>query len=182
MATTVTYTVATEAEFDAAIAAIDLGGTASAANTDYVILITADLGLASDIPAIALATGDTLTIQGANADNPNSLAVIDGGGGRGFVVNSGTVSLANLSLIAMSAPGGAGGVPGGGGALFVGAGAVVSTSSVNFSSTVPVAARRPAVPCSSRKAARSRLWAARSTAPAWPRARASSSRVTAASP
>jgi hypothetical protein len=91
MATTVTYTVATEAEFDAAIAAIDLGGTASAANTDYVILITADLGLASDIPAIALATGDTLTIQGANADNPNSLAVIDGGG------------LANLSLIAMSA-------------------------------------------------------------------------------
>jgi hypothetical protein len=160
MATTVTYTVATEAEFDAAIAAIDLGGTASAINTDYVILITADLGLASDIPAIALATGDTLTIQGANADNPNSLAVIDGGGGRGFVVNSGTVSLANLSLIAMSAPGGTGGVAGGGGALFVGAGAVVSTSSVNFSSDVRGGAP-PAVPCSWRR----RSLGGRSTAP-----------------
>jgi hypothetical protein len=145
-------------------------------------MITADLGLASDIPAIALATGDTLTIQGANADNPNSLAVIDGGGGRGFVVNSGTVSLANLSLIAMSAPGGTGGVPGGGGALFVGAGALVSTSTVNFSSD----SARGGTPAGGAVfVAQGGTFTASGGSihgAAWPRATASSSRVTAASP
>ena len=40
MSGTVTFTVATEADLDASIAAIDLGGTASAANTNYVILIS----------------------------------------------------------------------------------------------------------------------------------------------
>src|SRR5271166_3747601 len=113
MSGTVTFTVATEADLDAAIAAIDLGGTASAVNTNYVILITTDLSLTSYIPAINLAAGDTLSIQGDNADNTSLSAVIDGGGGGGFVVNSGSVSFANLSLIAMSAPGGTGGLPGG---------------------------------------------------------------------
>jgi hypothetical protein len=134
MSATLTYTVATEAQLDAAIAAINAASTASATNTDYVILITTDLSLAADIPAISLKTGDTLSIQGDNADNPNLSAVIDGGGSRGFIVNSGTVSISDLSLVAMSAPGGTGGAPGGGGALYVGAGAVVTATSVSFNS------------------------------------------------
>jgi autotransporter-associated beta strand protein len=130
MPSTTVFTVATEAALDAAIVTIN---SASAPNTDYVILITTDLSLSADIPAINLAAGDTLSIQGDNADNINLSAVIDGGGGRGFVVNSGTVTIANLSLIAMSAPGGTGGTPSGGGALYVGAGASVTTTNVNFS-------------------------------------------------
>jgi len=132
MSGTTVFSVASEADLDAAIAAIDVGGAASAANTAYVISITTDLSLGSDIPAITLATGDTLSIQGDNTDNSNLSATIDGGGSRGFIVNSGSVSLANLSLIAMTAPGGSGGTPGGGGALYVAAGASVSTSSVTF--------------------------------------------------
>ena len=132
MSGTITYTVATEADLDAAIAAINLGGSASAINTSYVIAITTDLSLALDIPAINLAAGDTLTIQGANADNPNLSAVIDGGGNRGFIVTSGTVNFSDLWLVAMSAPG-TSGPAGDGGALYVGAGAVVSATSVSFS-------------------------------------------------
>ena len=132
MSGTIVYTIATEADLDAAITAISLGGAASAINTDYVISITTDLSLTSDIPAINLAAGDTLTIQGANVDNPNLSAVIDGGGNRGFIVNSGTVNISDLSLVAMSAPGTSGSA-GDGGALYVGAGAVVSASSVSFS-------------------------------------------------
>ena len=120
------FTVATEADLDAALAAIDLGGSASAVNTNYVILITTDLSLTLDIPAINLAAGDTLSIQGDNADNTNLSAVIDGGGSRGFVVNSGSVGMSGLTLTAMSAPGGTGG------ALYVAAGASVATSSVKF--------------------------------------------------
>ena len=133
MSGTTTFTVATAAELNAAIDAIDIGGSAASPNTAYVIQITTDLSLTSDIPAIDLAVGDTLSIQGDNADNTNLSAVIDGGGSRGFVVNSGSVEIANLSLIAMTAPGGTGGTPGGGGALYVGAGASVATSSVSFS-------------------------------------------------
>src|SRR5271157_3023264 len=108
MAGTVVYTITSEADLDAAIAAIDVGGTASAANASYIFLITTDLSLSSDIPAINLATGDTLSIQGDNTDNTNLSAVIDGGGSRGFIVNSGSVNIANLSLVAMTAPGGTG--------------------------------------------------------------------------
>ena len=133
MSGTTVFSVATEADLDAAIAAIDVGGTSSAPNTAYTILITTDLSLGSDIPAITLASGDTLTIEGDNTDNTNLSAVIDGGGSRGFIVNSGSVAISDLSLVAMNAPGGTGGVPGGGGAVYVAAGATVTASTVNFS-------------------------------------------------
>ena len=68
-----------------------------------------------------------------NAGNDNSTAQLDGDGTyQGFVVDAGTVTLNNLDLTAMSAPGGLGGAPGGGGALYVGAGATVSTTAVTF--------------------------------------------------
>ena len=126
MAGTIGIGVATGQALNAAIAAIDVGGSLSATNTNYTILITTDLSLASAIPAINLAAGDTLSIQGDNIDNTNLSAVIDGGDSRGFIVNSGVVSISDLTLTAMSAPGGTGG------AVYVAAGASVSTSSVNF--------------------------------------------------
>ncbi len=130
---TTVFNVATEADFDAAIVAIDAGGADSAPNTAYVIQVATDLSMTADIPAITLASGDTLTIMGDNPDNTNLSATIDGGGSRGFIVNSGSVIISDLSLVAMHAPGGTGGQPGGGGALYVAAGASVSANQVNFS-------------------------------------------------
>ena len=132
MTVTTVFNVATEADFDAAIVAIDVGGTDSAANTPYVIQVATDLSMTADIPAITLASGDTLTIMGDNPDNTNLSATIDGGGSRGFIVNSGSVTISDLSLVAMSAPGGTGGQPGGGGALYVAAGASVAANQVKF--------------------------------------------------
>ncbi len=132
-ATVTTFTIATQAELHAAIAAINAGGTDAAANTSYVFLITSDLALSSTIPTINLLASDTLSIEGDSADSDTLTAVIDGGDEhRGFVVNSGTVALSNLELTALTAPGGTGGIPGGGGAIFVGAGASVSTTNVTF--------------------------------------------------
>ena len=58
MSGTTTFSVATAAELNAAIAAIDVGGTSSAPNTAYTILIATDLSLGSSIPAINLAAGN----------------------------------------------------------------------------------------------------------------------------
>ena len=134
MPSTLTFAVATEADLNAAIASINVGGINSATDTAYQILLTADFTLTSDIAAISLAAGDTLTVQGDNADNDFLTAQLDGNGThRGFVVNSGAVVLTNLAMIGMTAPGGAGGSPSGGGALYVGTNASVVTSGVTFS-------------------------------------------------
>jgi hypothetical protein len=128
------FDVASETELNAAIASIDVGGVNAATNTAYQISITSDLTLGASLTAINLGSGDSLTLQGANPDNDNLVAQIDGGGTyQGFVVDAGTVTLSNLALTALSAPGGAGGAPGGGGALYVGAGATVSTTAVTLS-------------------------------------------------
>ena len=127
------FAVTSEAELNAAIAAINVGGASSAANTSYTITITSDFILNADIDAINLAAGDTLTIQGSNPANDSSTAQIDGDTTyRGFVVTAGSVNLNNLSLTGMTAPGGTPGNPAGGGALYVGANASVATSAVTF--------------------------------------------------
>ena len=101
------FAVTSEAELNAAIAAINVGGASSAANTSYTITITFDFILNADIDAINLAAGDTLTIQGSNPANDSSTAQIDGDTTyRGFVVTTGSVNLNNLSLTGMTAPGG----------------------------------------------------------------------------
>jgi hypothetical protein len=134
MAITTTFTASTEADLNAAIAAISIGGSSSAIGTAYTIIITSDLTLNTNLAAINLAAGSTLTIQGSNAGNDALTAQLDGDGTRsGFVVNAGSVDLVNMSLVGMTAPGGAGGSPAGGGALYVGAGAAVATSAVTFS-------------------------------------------------
>ena len=127
------FAVTSEAELNAAIAAINVGGVSSAADTSYTITITSDFILNADIAAINLAAGDTLTIQGSNPANDSSTAQIDGDSThRGFVVTAGSVSLNNLALIGMTAPGGTPGNPAGGGALYVGQNASVATSAVTF--------------------------------------------------
>jgi hypothetical protein len=138
----VTYTISTVGQLNAAIAAMDVGGASAAADTDYTILLTTDLGAGANLTAINLVAGDALTINGDSGNTENNpTSVIDGGGHRGFVVESGSVTLENLSLINFRATGGAGGAgasaggggAGLGGAVFVGAGNDVIISNVSFS-------------------------------------------------
>jgi Hint domain len=129
-APTTIYTVATEADLNAAIASIN-ASSASASDVNFSIVVTGNFSLTSNIAAIDLGTGNTLAIQGAGGGQ------IDGGGTyQGFVVDSGAVNLSNLSLTNMVAPGGADG----GGALYVGAGASVSTIMVSFDGDAAVGA------------------------------------------
>jgi hypothetical protein len=60
----VNFTVATEADLNNAINAMNAGGSAAAANTAYNITITADLELSTDIAAINLLAGDSLSVTG----------------------------------------------------------------------------------------------------------------------
>ena len=134
--TTMTFAISTEAQLIAAIGAINAGGTDAAAGANYSFLIIANFALSGTIPPIDLLPGDSLSIIGdaLNADTGATVATISGGNRyQGFVVNSGTVALSNLDLSTLSAAGGTGGAPSGGGALFVGAGASVITTNVNFS-------------------------------------------------
>ena len=55
------FSVATLADLNDAIAAINVGGNYSAMETAYSIVLTADLTLTADILAIALAAGDSLS-------------------------------------------------------------------------------------------------------------------------
>ncbi|HTW71161.1 MAG TPA: Hint domain-containing protein [Acetobacteraceae bacterium] len=123
------FAVTSEAELNAALAAIDLTGASSAPNTHYTIAFANNITLGSDLYAINLASGDTLTIIG-NGDT------LDGGGvTRGFFVYAGTVAIGNLAIDDAVAQGGTGGGGGAGlgGGLFVAAAGTVSLTGVTFS-------------------------------------------------
>ena len=129
-----TYDVASESDLNAAIESIDLTGAQSQPNLAYTIKFTTSFALSTDLYAINLATGDTLTIRGAN------YALSGSGAERGFFVYSGVVAIENLTMENMTATGGAGGAaadPGGGGAglggaLFIGSQGAVTLSRVQF--------------------------------------------------
>lgn len=110
------FTVTDEADLNSAIQQIDLTGSSSAANTSYTITFGAGLTgmdalqLTTDLDAINLASGDTLTINGAGAEMTGA------GDQRGFFVYSGTVTINDLTIENAVATGGAGGPGGGGGA------------------------------------------------------------------
>ena len=73
-----TFNVASEADLNAAIEAIDLTGADSHSGLSYTINITGSFTLATDLDAINLAAGDRLTINGHNK-------VLNGAGNeRGF--------------------------------------------------------------------------------------------------
>jgi hypothetical protein len=131
------FSVANEAQLNAAIQQIDVGGASAATNTAYSITLTAGFMLTGNLDAINLASGSSLTVQGSNA-------TINGGGvQRGFFVYSGTVAIDNLAItdavatggagatISFSGGGGSGGL-GAGGALFVASGGNVTLSNVAF--------------------------------------------------
>jgi hypothetical protein len=120
------FAVSTAAEFDAAVAAISLGGTAAAVNTVYSIIIENDLVLAAPPPVIDLAAGSSLTITGDNVNNYANQGHIGSNGiASGLTVVAGVVTLDNLDLDGFSASGG-------GAALTVESGAAVVTTATNF--------------------------------------------------
>ena len=106
----------------------------SAPNIAYSITFTASFTLTTDLYAINLAGGSTVTINGAGF-------TLDGGGKyRGFFDYAGGLTLENLTIqntIATGGAGGSGAEPGGGGGglgggLFVASGASATLSNVTF--------------------------------------------------
>lgn len=136
------FNVADQASLAAAIDAVDISGAASAVNTTYTIDMApgAAIALTTDLPAINLATGDTLVINGDGA------TLRGNGNERGLFVYAGNVRIGNLRIAGTTATGGSGGTGlegGGGGAglgggLFVGAAGIVATSNVTFANNAAV--------------------------------------------
>ncbi len=132
--TQITFQVSDQADLAAAIAAIDTAAQGGATNT-YLVQIThgADIRLSGDLPIL---------------DAGSSTVTVDGGGGtldgastyRGLFVQSGNVTIQNLTIANAAAIGGNGGdgtSGGGGGAglgggVFVGAQANVTLQGVAF--------------------------------------------------
>jgi hypothetical protein len=129
-----TFNVGSEAQLNAAIAAIDVGGGDVLPNIAYTINLTGGFTLSSDPDAINLGSGDTLTIQG------NGATISGGGSYRGLFVYSGQVDIDALTIASARAIGGKGGSAeygGGGGAglgggLFVASGGTVTLAGVSF--------------------------------------------------
>jgi hypothetical protein len=138
------FVATNQASLAAAISAIDLSGAASAPNTTYTISLAPGPGgaiaLTSDLPAINLASGSTLIIQG------NGTTLLGNANERGLFVYSGNVAIANLTISNVAAAGGAGGSGfegGGGGAglgggLFVASAGVVGLTNVTFSNDAAI--------------------------------------------
>ncbi len=133
MSSTIDLTANSQTSLANALAAADVQG---ATNTTFVINISpgATIDLTAELPAIDLASGNMLAVNG------NGATLRGDANERGLLVYSGTVEIANLTItntVALAGNGGNGWEGGGGGAglgggLFVGAGAVVATSNVDF--------------------------------------------------
>src|SRR5215831_13415944 len=98
------------------IQSIDVGGANAATGTNYIVTVAGPIDLTTDLTAIDLASGSTLTIVGVDSAGNPAIATIDGlGDQRGFFVYSGSVTLADLQIANTTAQGGAGGGGGSGG-------------------------------------------------------------------
>jgi hypothetical protein len=125
---TTTFTVANETQLNTAIQAIDAGGADAAANTAYTIDITGQISLTSELPAINLDSGSSVTIAGTNGAGGPQAQTIDGNNSQqGFFVSAGNVTLENLTIADAVAQGG-GGVGGGGGGAGLGGGLFVAAA------------------------------------------------------
>ncbi|MGA8819077.1 MAG: hypothetical protein WB624_17405, partial [Xanthobacteraceae bacterium] len=107
-----TFDVNNEADLNNAIDVIDTNSFP----INYVIDITGPITLTSQIEAINLQSGATLTIQGTNGSGGAQVQTIDGANFSGFFVYSGDVTIQDLTLQNMKAQGGGGGNLAGGGA------------------------------------------------------------------
>ncbi len=129
------FVVNSAADLNAAIAAIDAASADAPAGANFTIRFGSSFTLSSQIDAIDLANGATLTVVGGGF-------TLNGGNAyNGFFVESGAVTIDNLSVKDAVAQGGSGGAAafgaGGGGAglgggLFVASGANVTLNGVNF--------------------------------------------------
>ncbi len=123
--------VANEADLVAAINDDSVGGRFTGSHINFEIVLTANIMLTTALPAINLASGNSLIINGGNftLDGNNQF--------RGLFAFGGNIAIDNLNIKDTLARGGAGGAYGGGGAglgggLFVGSGASVTINNVNF--------------------------------------------------
>ena len=132
------FTIHNQAELNAAVREISIGGASAATNAAYTITFAADLTDANkfnaDLAAINLASGSTLNIVGAGH-------TMDGADTyRGFFVLAGEVTINQLKIQNATAQGGTGGDGlsaggggmGAGGGLFVNSGAKVTLVGVAF--------------------------------------------------
>jgi tetratricopeptide (TPR) repeat protein len=106
---TTEFTVASEADLNAAIRAIDLSGSDAATNTAYTIKITTTISLTTDLLALNLPSGSSAIVEGTNGSGAPLVQTIDGNNNqRGFFIYSGAVTLADLSIQNAVAQGGGG--------------------------------------------------------------------------
>jgi collagen type I/II/III/V/XI/XXIV/XXVII alpha len=132
---TIDLSANSQASLVTALDSVDAQGTATTPTT-FVLNLTpgAQIGLNADLPAINLAAGNSLIINGGGD------TLRGDGNERGLFVYAGTVEIANLTITNTVALGGSGGNGweggggglGAGGGLFVGANAVVALGNVNF--------------------------------------------------
>ncbi|WP_375777522.1 Ig-like domain-containing protein [Bradyrhizobium sp. ma5] len=131
------------AELNAAILQMDSGGVNAAANANYTINITANFSLTSELYALNLLSGSSVTINGS--DGHGGTHAIDGlNAQRGFFVYAGNVNLENLTIQNTVAAGGGviqgggGGGAGLGGALFVSSNGSVTIDNVVFHNSAAI--------------------------------------------
>jgi hypothetical protein len=106
---TTEFTVASGADLNAAIRAIDLSGSDAATNTAYTIKITTTISLTTDLLALNLPSGSSAIVEGTNGSGAPLVQTIDGNNNqRGFFIYSGAVTLADLSIQNAVAQGGGG--------------------------------------------------------------------------
>ena len=143
------FVVSSEAELNADLAKIDAGGGNATANTAYTITLNvgALLALTSDLDAIDLDSGSSLTIigNGGTIDGGYSASVA-GSGYRGLFVYAGSVTVQNLTIqntVARGGAGGSGALGGGGGmgaggGLFIASAGTVTLAGVSFSNDAAI--------------------------------------------
>jgi autotransporter-associated beta strand protein len=108
-----TFDISNETDFNNSISFIDTQGFPN----NYVFDITGPITLTSQLLAINLPSGASLTIEGTNGSGGAQVQTINGANAySGLFVYSGDVTIENLTLQDMKAQGGAGGLLAGGGA------------------------------------------------------------------
>ncbi|WP_420968217.1 Ig-like domain-containing protein [Bradyrhizobium sp. B120] len=137
------FNVSNVAQLNAAILQMDSGGANAAPNANYTINITANFSLTSELYALNLLSGSSVTINGS--DGHGGTHTIDGlNAQRGFFVYSGSVNLENLTIQNTLAAGGGviqgggGGGAGLGGALFVSSNGSVTIDNVVFHNSAAI--------------------------------------------
>ena len=101
-----TFDISNETDFNNSISDIDTLGFPN----NYVFDITGPITLTSQLLAINLPSGSSLTIEGTNGSGGAQVQTINGANAyNGFFVYSGDVTIENLTLQDMKAQGGGGG-------------------------------------------------------------------------